>query len=171
MPYRTPLLVIAGVAFVLLVGGLVAPKKSKAPPVPPPPPADARAIVLSGDGTTRTIVIPTCGETTPGPDGNVRFSLSGTRTVLVPDCAAPTSPPSSAPKQSSALVLPVGADKLVDAALLVGTRQQVLVPAGSKARTIVVPPCIHGRAPGGPAKHQDVIISPAGATTATAPAC
>lgn len=160
------------VGLLLLIGGLAVPKKSKTPPPPPPPPADSRALVLPKDGIQRTVVVPACGATSASAPGYVRFVVGGDgRAVLVPDCSAKANPQTGAPQQASAFVLPVGANVLVDRPASVGVRQQVLVPANSKAHTVVVPACAAGTTVRPNAKRQDTILSPASGSSATAPAC
>ncbi|HEY2637262.1 MAG TPA: hypothetical protein VGI54_07740 [Solirubrobacteraceae bacterium] len=161
--------VLGGLILVMLIAGIAYPKKKPPSPIPPPPPADARGIVLTADHTARTIVVPACGSTSAASAGAVRFEVSGTRTILIPDCQGTVATGSDTGHRPSVLVLPEGATKLIDRQLQVGVRSQVLVPAGSTARTLVVPACVAGRAT--KAKHQDVILSKSSGTTATAPAC
>lgn len=161
--------VLGGLVLVMLIAGIAYPKKKPPSPVPPPPPADARGVVLNAGGTARTIVVPACGSTSAASAGAVRFQVSGTRTILIPDCQGTVAQGSDAAHRPSALVLPIGATKLIDRQLQVGIRSQVLVPAGSTARTLVIPACLAGKAT--KAKHQDVILSKSSGTTAAAPAC
>jgi hypothetical protein len=167
---RAAWVVIFGLALILIIAAIAVPPKTPPPPTPPPPPADARAIVLPDDGVARTVVVPACGSTSPSDPGYVRFQLSGARGVLIPDCAPPANPAPGAPTESSAFVLPVGADVLVDQAAGVGVRQRVQVPARAKARTVIVPACARGTTVRPNAKRQDVILSTA-TVSATAPAC
>lgn len=168
---RAAWVVLVTIGLILLIAALIVPPKSKTPPPPPPPPADARAVVLPADGVTRTVVIPRCGSTSKTALGYVRFQVTGARSVLVPDCSAPANPAPGAPQQAAAFLLPVGANRLIDRSVGLGIRQQVLVPANSKATTVVVPACAKGTTVRPNAKHQDVILSPASGPAATAPAC
>jgi hypothetical protein len=168
---RTVWIVLAVIVLIMLIGGLAVPKKKKASAAPPPPPADARALVLPNDNTVRTVIVPACGSTSPTRPGYLRFQLGNARSVLIPDCTPPGHTNATAPAAASAFVLPVGASRLIDRQVGVGVRQQVLVPANTKATTLVIPACAAGTTVKPKAKKQDVILSPASSTTATAPAC
>lgn len=180
---------VAGFLVVLLIlAGSVAGGSSSMSmsTMPMPPPANARGVLLPADGVPRTVVVPSCG--TPasiasqtGPSGSgpgvVRLQLSGSsgaRALLVPDCTKPKggAPAPGAPPPSAAFLLPVGTTQLQDSSAQLSSRSQVLVPAGSRAKTVVVPACVTGgQAPPG-AKHQDVVLSPKqGSDSATAPSC
>jgi len=181
--------IVAGFLLVLLIlAGSVAggSSSSSMSMMPMPPPANARGVLLPADGVPRTVVVPSCG--TPasiasqtGPSGSssgvVRLRLSGSagaRALLVPDCTRPSggAPPPGAPPPSAAFLLPVGTTQLQDSSAQLSSRSQVIVPAGSRAKTVVVPACVTGGQPPAGAKHQDVVLSPAqGSDSATAPSC
>ncbi len=181
--------IVGGFLVVLLVvagSGAGGSSSSSMSMMPTPPPANARGVLLPGDGTQRTVVVPSCGtpasiasQTAPGGSGSGVVTLqlggsAGARALLVPDCTKPSggAPPPGSPPPSAAFVLPVGTTQLQDSSVQVASRSQVIVPAGSRAKTVVVPACVTGgQAPAG-AKHQDVVLSPKqGSDSATAPSC
>jgi hypothetical protein len=151
--------IVGGVLIVLFAIGMVAfggKKKSTPPPVPP---ESARVLSVPAN-RARTVVVPPCntpvqqtssaaakGQTVPGA---TTFELprgSGVRFVLVPHCqpkAGVTEDPGSIP--SAAIVL-AGGQRPTEAqggnfsAAGANARTQLILPNGSAARTVVVPPC------------------------------
>lgn len=174
---RTIWLSIGGLALALIIGAAVAGGgKSKSTPLPPPPLDDARAVLIAGaDNTDRTLLVPPCN----GPPGSARRNLAAgrptsnsvvlrvpaslsARVVLVPDCVKGTSDEAPA----AAFVLPVGSQSPRSGALKLVAQTQVLVPRGSRAKTLIVPPCA------GDVPKQDTILSPEAPTpVVTAPRC
>jgi len=176
------------VVFLILAGSLAGGSSSSSMSMMPmPPPTNARGVLLPADGVDRTVIVPSCGtpasvasQTARGGssgEGVVTLRLggsSGMRAILVPDCMKPSggAPPPGAPPPSAAFVLPVGTTQLQDSSAQVGSRSQVIVPAGSRAKTVVVPACVTGGQAPAAAKKQDVVLSPKrGADSATAPSC
>jgi hypothetical protein len=172
---------------VLVIGALVVgggKKKSKGGPTAPP--ESARALSLPVN-RARTVVVPPCntpveqttrsaarGQGTPGATTLGLPRGSGVRFVLVPHCqpkAGVTSAPGNLP--SAAFVLPAGerpsegqGGGFVSGG--VNARTQLLLPSGSTASTVVVPPC-RKKTDG----KRDVIVGAqkAGSHTVVAPSC
>ena len=195
---RTPLAVMVGLVVVLVLGAVAAASlKGKKTTTEPPGPLDnARAVLLpAGDGVDRRVVVPPCRtppETTandvaagrPAPNA-VMFQVSATgeaQAVLVPDCIrGSTAVTATGDVPTAAFVLPVGVRAPANPTLQIGAQSQVIVPAGSSARTVVVPPCTGARprpsgtpttpaAAGAPGA--DVVLDPRGGTdVVTAPSC
>jgi hypothetical protein len=158
---RTPLAVMVGLIAVMVIGAVAADSlKSESSTVPPEPLDNARAVLLqSGDGVARTVVVPPCRtppETTandiaagrPVPNAVLfRLSRSGAaQAVLVPECIrGSTAVTAGGDLPAAAFVLPVGVRATANPTLQIGAQSQVIVPAGSSARAIVVPPCAGAR--------------------------
>ena len=194
---RTPLAVMVGLVAVLVIGAVVADSlKGKSTTEPPGPLDNARAVLLpAGDGIDRRVVVPPCNtppESTandvaagrPVPNAAL-FRVSGTgeaQAVLVPDCIrGSTAVTAGGDLPAAAFVLPVGVRAAANPTLQIGAQSQIIVPAGSSARTVVVPPCTGARprpsgtpttpAAGG-ATGSDVVLDPReGTDVVTAPSC
>lgn len=195
---RTPLAVMVGLVLVMVIGAVAANSlKGKGNTEPPGPLDNARALLLpAGDGIDRRVVVPPCNtppETTandvaagrPVPNA-VLFGLTGAQegqAVLVPDCIrGSTAVTSGGDVPAAAFLLPVGFRASANPTLQIGAQSQLIVPAGSSARTVVVPPCTGARprpsgtpttpaAAGAPGA--DVVLDdPRGGTdVVTAPSC
>jgi len=177
---RTVYVIIGVLALLLLIGSSVG-GKSKSAAAPPKPVDNARAVLVAGgDGVDRTIVVAPCNAaaesvqdgSAPRPTANsVALQLPAApapRIVLVPDCVEKRSGAFTASKElpAAAFVLPVGSRTPGSPALKVAAQTQVLVPRGSRAAIVIVPPCT------GSAAKQDVVLSPAaGIAIATAQPC
>jgi hypothetical protein len=178
--------IVAGVVIVLLAIGVVGfggKKKSKGPKVPP---ETARALSLPVN-RARTVVVPPCntpveqttrsaarGQATPGATTLQVPAGSGVRYVLIPHCqpkAGVTSSPGNIP--SAAFVLasgqrpPEGQGGSLSSDG-VTARTQLILPNGSGASTVVVPPCTEKTA-----GKRDVVLGAekAGSHTVVAPSC
>lgn len=153
-PNRTLFAIMAAVALAFIIGGLAVGKK-KTSTEPPLPPGNARALVVPTDDAARTVVIAPCGtdpeetardarqdENTPN---TVRFEFprrGGDRAVLVPDCSPQAGVSgSTSGLPAAAFVLPVGTKENRLYVPPLRSESQVLVPAGSDARTVVLTPC------------------------------
>ncbi len=195
---RTPLVVMVGLVLVMVIGAVAADslKGKKGTTEPPGPLDNARAVLLpAGDGIDRTVVVPPCNtppESTandvsagrPAPNATM-FQLSAAdegQAVLVPDCIrGSTAVTAGGDLPAAAFVLPVGVRAAANQTLQVGAQSQVIVPAGSSARIVVVPPCTGARPrPSGTpttpaaagATGSDVILDPReGTDVVTAPSC
>ena len=180
--------VVAGILIAaFVIGALVVGKKEKkVSPTSKPAPESARAVVVPGT-LARTVFVPPCntpveqttrvaeqGETPPGATTVKLPKGDGTRYVMVPHCqpgSGATSAPGNIP--SSAIVL---ADKLRPVEGTGGTfnaggavaRTQLILPNGSKATTLVIPPC-RKKTSG----QRDVVLGEekAGSKTVVAPGC
>ena len=183
---RTPAIIIGSLIVFLLIIGVIAKKDKKAKKAEP----GTRAVLVSTADRARTVVVPPCGTgeqiTTRSAEGQLRtlgataVGLAkgrGVRAVLVPSCpatnAAPSTPSASLP--SAAFVLKIGAGVTASNTAKPGAAkstlapQEIIVPAGSRARTIVVPPCAKKQEPKG---SRQVVLAPKGSSsTALAPAC
>jgi hypothetical protein len=179
---RTVWIAIGVLALLLIIGSAAGGGKSKTSKPPPPPPLDnARAVIISGgDGSARTVVVSPCQAPVASTRQNVGKhrptrnavvfetpAQPAARIVLVPDCIKPDpGQTASGESPAAAFVLPVGSQKPSSPTLKVAAQTQVLVPRGSRATTVIVPPCT------GAAVKRDVVLSPGpGTTVATAPAC
>jgi len=194
---RTPFAVMVGLVVVMVLGSVAADSlKSESSTNPPAPLDNARAVLLpSGDGIDRTVVVPPCRtppETTaddvqagrPAPNA-VLFSLSSAgeaQAVMVPECIrGSTAVTVDGDLPAAAFVLPVGIREAANPRLQIGAQSQLIVPAGSSVRTVVVPPCTGSRprpsgTPATPAAAgatgSDVVLDPRGDTDlVTAPSC
>lgn len=176
---RSIWIIIGGLLLVFVIGSAGG-GKSKSTPPPPKPLDNARAVLLpGGDGVDRTLLVPPCGAPPPSAKGSVRTPTPdavtlqvaagpAARVVLVPDCIAKRAGAfkANAVKSSAAFVLPVGSQSPRSPALKVGAQTQILVPRGSPAATLIVPPCT------GAAPKRNLVLSPApGATEASAQQC
>lgn len=178
---RSVWVILGGLLLLLLIGSAMGGKsKTKAPP--PKPLDNARAVLVSGgDGIGRTIIVPGCNgpSVPPAKDGGpprptengVALQLPAApagRLILVPDCVkkSPDAFKSSSELPSAAFVLPVGSQTPGSPPLKLGAQTEVLVPRGSRAETVIVPPCT------GEGIKKDVVLSPGpGTTTGTAQRC
>lgn len=194
---RVPLAVMVGLVAVLVIGAVAADSlKSKGTTEPPGPLDNARAVLLpAGDGIDRRVVVPPCNtppESTandvaagrPAPNAAM-FQLSGAdeeQAVLVPDCIrGSTAVTAGGDLPAAAFVLPVGVRAAANPTLQIGAQSQIILPAGSSARTVVVPPCTGARPrPSGTpttpaaagATGSDVVLDPReGTDVVTAPSC
>src|SRR3954451_7986248 len=150
--------IVGGVLIVLFAIGMVAfgGKKKSTPAAVPP--ESARVLSVPAN-RARTVVIPPCntpveqttrnaasGQPTPGAT-TLRFPAgSGTRYVLIPHCQtdAVTSNPGNIPSAAYALASgerpPEGQGGSLSAGAFTA-RTQLILPNGSTATTVVVPPC------------------------------
>lgn len=194
---RVPLAVMVGLVAVLVIGAVAADSlKSKGTTEPPGPLDNARAVLLpAGDGIDRRVVVPPCNtppESTandvaagrPAPNAAM-FQLPGAgeeQAVLVPDCIrGSTAVTAGGDLPAAAFVLPVGVRAAANPTLQIGAQSQIILPAGSSARTVVVPPCTGARPrPSGTpttpaaagATGSDVVLDPhEGTDVVTAPSC
>lgn len=187
MPKNNTVWIVGGVlVLVLVVGALVAGGgKKKKTTTPPSPPVSARAVVLPAN-RSRTVVIPPCntplgatarnaaaGRPTPGATTALLPPSSGVHTLLVPNCQPTKSGATNAAGDipSAAFILgrrdrltkdPKG--KLVSDGVAAGS--QLILPDGSNASTVVVPPCIKETA----ANDRDAVLK-GGAAVVVGPAC
>ena len=180
-PNKTLFVIMGVVALLFIIGGLAVGKKKKSTE-PPLPPGNARALVVPTDDARRTVVVAPCGtdpadtardaredENTPN---TVRFELprnGGDRAVLVPDCSPQSGVSgSTSGLPAAAFILPVGTKENRLYVPPIRAESQVLVPAGGKARTVVLAPCTGqlGGEAGKPAPareggaNQDAVLEP-----------
>jgi hypothetical protein len=184
---RVAYAVMAGLAFVFIVGSIVAgsgkTKKSTAGD------EGVRALVLPAGDIARTVVIPPCGTGTTITARNVASQVETpgatvvrlpedilSRVLLIPRCSANTSEAGAetvAPVPSSVFVVTTGATTAAGTKGSTGTgtiqpRSQLIVPSASTGQMVVVPPCT-GK---GRAERATVLSPPAGSPTALiAPRC
>jgi hypothetical protein len=180
-PNRTLFVIMAVVALLFLVVGLLAGKKETSSE-PPLPPANARALVVPTDDAARTVVVAPCGtdasDTARDERGDkatpntVRFTFprgGGDRAVLIPDCspqAGVSGSTSGIP--AAAFVLPVGTRENSLQVPPLRAESQLLVPKGGKAKTVVLGPCsgLQGGEAGKPVpakeggQSQDAVLEP-----------
>lgn len=161
MPKNRTVWIVGGVlAVVILIGALVAGSGKKKSKAAPKPPVTSRAVVLPAS-QSRTVVVPPCstplgattrsaaaGRPTPGATTFALPARRGSYTLMVPNCQ-PTNPGSTDAGGS----IPSAAFVLGDRSRLgkdsegeivadgVAANSQLLLPDGSRASTIVVPPC------------------------------
>lgn len=157
---KTPLIAGGVLILVVFIGALLATggkKKSK----PPAPPVSARAVVLPAN-RARTVVVPPCntpvsttarnaarGRPTPGATTLQLLAERGSHTLLVPHCqptetgstTADGGIPSAAFLLGTSRRLPKDREGRIESDGVVA-QSQLLLPGGSSASTIVVPPCI-----------------------------
>ena len=158
---RTALVVMAVLVIGLGVGAAVLDKKKE---TPKPEQEISRALLVPTE-RERRVIVPPCGTgvpvasidadelaTTPGSVALVLKKGRGDRILLVPRCTASqgAAPSEGANLPSAIFVLPVGAN--IDAgrggSVEAGTelvQSQLVVPANSPIRTVVVPRCIESR--------------------------
>jgi hypothetical protein len=180
------LLVIMGVMVLALgVGAAVLDKKKE----PPKPEQEIARALLVPTERERRVIVPPCGTgvpvasidadelaTTPGSVALVLKKGRGDRILLVPRCTASQGAQASegANLPSAVFVLPVGAN--IDAgrggSVEAGTelvQSQLVVPANSPVKTVVVPRCIESReAAEATATGRSVILDPSRAERDTA---
>jgi hypothetical protein len=155
---RLPFIVMGVLILLFVVGGILA-KKEKPKPFKT---QGSRAVVLPAADRARAVVVPPCSPPTviTPKNASVQIQVPGAvavaiakgapaRTVVIPRCSAVAAPsPGAANVPSSAFVL--GPDKAVSEQSKVpkggdpvayGITQQVTLPPGSPATTIVAAPC------------------------------
>jgi hypothetical protein len=182
---RLPL-IVCGVLIALFVAAGIASKKSTPKPYKL---QGSRAVVLPVADRLRSVVVPPCSPPTVITPQNAATQIqvqgavaiaipkgAPTRTVVIPRCSAKAAPsPGGANVPSSAFVLgpglsvssqssvPKGGDPIA-----YGINNQVTVPGGSPATTIVAPPC-----QGTAAAIKTTVLKPtdASGTVAVAPGC
>lgn len=175
---RTLLAIMAVLVLGLGVGAAVLDKKKEKPK----PKQDIARALLVPTEHERRVIVPPCGTgvpvasidadelaTTPGAVAIVLKKGRGDRILLVPRCTASqgAAPSEGANLPSALFVLPVGAN--IDAgragSVEAGTelvQSQLVVPANSPIRTVVVPRCIESRdAAEASATGRSVILDPA----------
>ena len=157
-PNRTLLWIMLAVAALFLIVGLtLGKKKSETATEPPLPPGNARALVVPTDDERRTVVVAPCGtdvqdtarrsrrDDAEGVPNTIRFEFprgGGDRAVLVPDCSPQSGVSGTASGlPAAAFVLPVGTKENSLQVPPLRAESQVIVPAGSEARTVVLTPC------------------------------
>jgi hypothetical protein len=182
---RLPFIVMGVLVLIFVVGGILAKKeKPKAFKT-----EGSRAVVLPAGDRKRAVVVPPCSPPTvvTRKNASTQIAVPGAvavaiprgapaRTIVIPRCSAKAAPSPGAPNiPSGAFVL--GPDKTVfDVSKLpkggdpvaYGIRQQVQLPAGSPATTVVAAPCQ------GKAKAEKItILKPAAGSggVAIAPEC
>jgi hypothetical protein len=147
-------LIVVFVVIAVVAGGG---KKSKSKASPPP--GTARALVVPVD-RARTVVVAPCstplqatvrntaaGRATPGATTVELPKASGVRTLLVPDCLAKTGATNAAGDLPSAAFVVPGSERPTEgeagsvAVNGVAARAKLILPDGSRATDIVVPPC------------------------------
>ncbi|HKG18021.1 MAG TPA: hypothetical protein VKA96_10065 [Solirubrobacteraceae bacterium] len=184
---RTPLIVMAALAAALIAGAVVA----DALKGPPTANQGTRAVIVSTADRSRGVVVPPCNtgvEITPAnaPRQATTFGATvvafpqapGMRVVLVPRCSQTAGVGSSGTINlpSAAFVLRVGSRIAAGkgskgpSPSANNVHSQVIIPPGSAARSVVVPPC---RPQSGSGKGNAVVVTPppAGSSTALAPRC
>lgn len=189
--------VMAGLAFVFILGSIVASSMSEKTPVGD---EGFRALVLPPGDIDRTVVVPPCatGRTVTARNVAAQVQTPGatvarlpgdilSRTLLIPRCSASTSAAGAkkvALLPSSLFVLASGALTAVGTEGIAAEKKkkekkkgetgsiepvsQLIVPSGSEARTVVVPPCTgEGR------KGRVTVLSPSAEspTAVIAPRC
>jgi hypothetical protein len=153
-----PFIVMGTLILLFVVGGILA-KKEKPKPFKT---EGSRAVVLPPGDRARQVVVPPCSPPTviTPRNASVQIQVPGAvavaiprgapaRTVVIPRCSAAAAPSPGAPNlPSGAFVL--GPDKTVSDQSKVpkggdpvayGITQQVTLPTGSPATTIVAAPC------------------------------
>jgi hypothetical protein len=168
----------------LAIGAIVAGGEEVAPPPPVPnPPESARALSVPTN-RTRLLVVSPCGapvdETARqalqgrAPVGATRVELpeaAGDRTVLVPHCQTEGGVTSSG--TASAAVVAASGRQLTEvqggglAAGPLAAKSQVILPGGSAASIVVIPPCRTPDATQG----RDAILPVEGTEVVVAPSC
>jgi len=157
---RVPGAVMAGLAFVFILGVIAAEALKTKKSTPPAP--GVRALVLPTVDGARTVVVPPCRTGTRITARNVAAQTETpgatvvrlpparrARVLLIPRCSASTieaGAESVSKVPSSLFVLTTGAKTAVGT---IGTsgkgtvepRTQLIVPSASTGRTVVVPPC------------------------------
>ena len=183
---KVPWIVAGVLVAVLVIGAVAVSGKKKKSQTPKPPPESARALALPAK-RGHLVVVPPCntpveqttraaarGQGTPGATTLEVPAGRAVRFVLVPHCqpkAGVTSTPGNIP--SAAFVLPDGQRPVEGqggsfTAAGVTARTQLILPSGSNASTVVVPPCRKKTA-----GKRDVVLGSqkAGSHTVVAPSC
>jgi hypothetical protein len=169
--------IVGGALIVLFVviaavgsgGGSKSKSKAKSPP------EGGRAVVLPVE-RSRTVVVPPCstpvsttarnaaaGRATPGATAVALPEGPGVRTLLVPHCLPRTGATNAAGNLPSAAFIVAGSERLTEGqegavtAAGITARSKLILPDGSDATTIVVPPC-RKKATG---KGRDTVLSAA----------
>jgi len=178
--------IVGGTLVALLAIGAIVLGGEEVPPPPPPvpnPPENSRALSLQTN-RTRLLVVSPCGEPVGetarlaregrAPVGATRVELpeaAGDRTVLVPHCQ--TEGGVTASGTASGAMVAASGKQLTEAqggGLLSGAlvaKSQVILPGGSAASIVVIPPCRTPDATEG----RDVILPVEESEVATAPSC
>ena len=196
-PNRTLLWIMLAIAALFVIAALAVGSSSSTTTTPPVPPGNARALVVPSDDARRTVIIAPCGtevedtarrsrrdgaESVPN---TIRFVFpreGGDRAVLVPDCSPQAGVSgSNSGLPAAAFVLPVGTKENRLQVPPLRAESQVIVPAGSDARTVVLTPCTGqlGGEGGRPAPareggaNQDAVLEPEAGQgdLVTAPQC
>ena len=187
MAKNTTVWVVLGVLAVVLIGAMVAGggEKKKKKAAPPPTPVSARAVLLPAN-RSRTVVVPPCntpvnttarnaaaGRPTPGATTVRLRPARGVHTLLVPHCQpTKTGATNAAGDIPSAAFVLGGRRRLTknpDGKLEadgVAAGSQLILPDGSNASTVVVPPCTKK----GEANERDVVLR-GGSAVAVGPSC
>ncbi len=179
---RIPWIVSGVVVVVLLIAVFAFGGKEESKPKPPPESARALSVPVN---RARTVVVPPCntpveqttrlaarGQAAPGATTLELPAGSGVRFVLVPHCqpaTGVTATPGNIP--SAAFVLaererPAERQGGGFTAGGVTASNQLILPNGSAATTIVVPPCEKGKG-----SKRDVVLGEEKAGTVVAPSC
>jgi hypothetical protein len=183
-PNRIPWIVGGVLVIGFAIGAIVAGKEEVPPPPPVPnPPESARALSVQTN-RTRLVVVSPCGapvaETARlaredrAPVGATRVELpeaAGDRTVLVPHCQTDTGVTASG-TASGAMVAASGRQltEVQGGGLAAGplaAKSQVILPGGSSASIVVIPPCRTPDATEG----RDAILPVEESEVAIAPSC
>jgi hypothetical protein len=175
------LIVVLAAGALLLGGG-----KKKGSASPATAPETARAVVVPTD-RARTIIVPPCqtpvqdtvdqarsGQATPGATTVELPRGPGVRTLFVPHCQPGTGATNAEGSVPSLAVVLAGTERLTEDQGSIRAegflaRSQIVLPGGSSATTIVVPPC----AKKGAAKGRDAALNPEQGSSelAVAPSC
>jgi hypothetical protein len=181
-----PWVVSGSLLAIFLIGGLVAGGGETVPPPPVPnPPENARALTVPTE-RARKIVVSACGEPVRGtarvvaerrtPAGTTIVELPrqpGDRTILVPHCQSKQAV--SASGRASAALVAASGKRLTEvqggglSAGAIAAKSQVILPGGSAAAIVVIPPC---RTPDA-AKGRDALlpVERPGSAVVIAPSC
>jgi hypothetical protein len=182
---RLPLIIMGVMILLFVVGGLLT-KKSTPKPFKT---EGSRAVVLPAGDRKRTLVVPPCSPPTviTPRNASTQIAVPGAvavtipqgapaRTMVIPRCSAKAAPsPGAANIPSGAFVL--GPDETVSDQSKVpkggdpvayGIKQQVTLPAGSPATTVLAAPC-QGKAKA----EKTTVLKPAAGSggVAIAPGC
>jgi hypothetical protein len=184
---RIPLIVMAALAAALIGGALIA----DALKGPSTANQGTRAVIVSTADRSRAVVVPPCNTGVPITPRNASGQATtlgatvvafpqgpGTRVVLVPRCSQSNGVGTSGTLNlpSAAFVLKAGTRITAGkgsqgkSPSATNVHSQLIVPPGSAARTIVVPPC---RPQSGSGRGNAVVVAPprAGSATSLAPRC
>jgi hypothetical protein len=183
-PNRVPWIVGGVLLAGFLIGGLLAGGEEVPPPPPVPnPPESARALSVNTN-RERLLVVSPCGEPVQetarqaregrAPTGATRVLLpeaGGDRTILVPHCQDERGVTASG--TASAAVVAASGRQLPEveggglSAGPLAAKSQVILPGGSSASIVVIPPCEPPVATQG----RDAILPLTSEQVVTAPSC